>query len=88
MLLGRDRLVVDQGLRPAFVALRAARQSEQLGAERLYLVLRDVGESRRRAARPGHPQAQLGDLEHPGQPRPDDVDRLNLRERKPERPAP
>ena len=64
---------------------RAACEREQLDAQRLDLLLG----ARRRAARsrrsPAHPQPQLGHAEDPCQPRPDDVDRLYLREREAQR---
>ena len=64
---------------------RASGQREQLVAQRLDLVLGDVGEAGGRAARAGHPQAQLGDAKEPREPGPDDVDRLHLRQREPQR---
>ena len=64
---------------------RAACQREQLVAQRLDLVLGDVGESRGPAARPRHPQPQLGNAEQPREPGPDDVDRLHLSQREPQR---
>ena len=64
---------------------RASGQGEQLVAQRLDLVLGNVGEPRGPAARARHPQPQLGDAKQPREPGPDDVDRLHLREREPQR---
>jgi hypothetical protein len=58
---------------------------EQERPQRLDLALGQVGEPGGRAGRARHPQPELGDAEEPREPRPHDVDRLDLSEREPER---